>query len=163
MKLLGFKNRMIGWLLLCYLIGYLPLAFSFRLIYPFFLIPAAPVEKFNYVAGIVATIQPAILLYVVYSSFAYLNRVNTDSLVNRWIKKSTQDIRRVALALLIYQAKELLDYLTFENVVPDCFDVVWFLFLWEILPILILLGWAFIGNYANENNKTCPQEGTLPM
>lgn len=144
MKLLGFKERMIGWLMLYVALGFIPLAFTEALIHPFLLTPAAEVEKYNYARNIVDCIKPAILLHVLYASFLYLGQVNIDPTVNNWIKKSTQDVGKVVLALIAYHGKELLDYLAYENAVPECFNPAAFLFLWELLPVFLLLLWAII-------------------
>ena len=142
MHLLSFKKLMIGWLMLYISIAFLPLAFSSKLINPFFLTPESVVEKYNYVAGLVHAIQPAILLFVLYSCISYLNQVNLDTLLNNWIKVSFKDVSRVVMALMLYQFKELLDYMVFENVVPTCLNPFWFLFFWEFMPIVILMVWA---------------------
>jgi hypothetical protein len=142
MHLLSFKRLTMGWLMLYISIGFLPLAFGSKLINPFFLTPENEVEKYNYVAGLVHSIQPAILLFVLYSCISYLSQVNIDSALNNWIKVSFKDVSRVVMALLLYQFKELLDYMVFENVVPECFSPFWFLFFWELLPIVMLMVWA---------------------
>lgn len=142
MLLLGFKNRMIGWLMLYVSIGFIPLAFSGKIINPFLLTPEAAVEKYNYAAGIISNVQPIILLYVLYACIKYLSKVNIDTLLNNWIKKSIQDVARVVVALLLYQVKELADYMVFENVVPDCFSAFWFLIFWEFCPIALVMVWA---------------------
>lgn len=125
-------------------IGFMPLAFTGKIIYPFLLTPAADIEKFNYVSHIVDCIQPCILLYVLYASIIHLSRINIDQRVNTWVKKSTQDVGRLVIAILIYQVKELFDYLTYENTIPECFNQTWFLFLWELLPVAVLLFWALM-------------------
>lgn len=144
MLLLGFKNQMIGWLMLYITIAFIPLAFSADLIHPFLITPSASIEKYNYAAGIVDKIQPCLLLYVLYSSLSFLGLVNVDSTINNWIKKSTQDVSKVVLVVFFYQVKELCDYLLFENVVPCCISQFWFLILWELLPIVIIMVWAIL-------------------
>lgn len=150
MLLLGFKNRMIGYLMLYISMGFIPLAFSGELIRPFLLTPGAEVEKYNYAAGIVNSVQPGLLLYVLYACLGYFSTVNLDSTVNDWIKTSIQDVGRVVLALLIYQVKELADYLIFENVVPDCFSAFWFLIFWELCPIGIILAGALAASKSDK-------------
>lgn len=132
-------------------IGYLPIAFSGRVIYPFPLTPNAGIEFYNYAAGIVICAQPIILLFLLRSVLLYFQRVNLDRRINDWIKKSTQDVLKMVFAVLLFRIKELGDYLFFENVVPSCFDPFWFLVAWEIAPVVLLITWALI-SAKRENN-----------
>lgn len=144
MRLLGFKNQIIGWLILYIILGFVPLAFSGEIIHPFLITPEADVEKYNYAAGIVDTLQPCLLLYLLWASIDFLNHVNIDPKVNDWIKKSTQDVSAIVLALLFYQIKEVVDYLLFENVVPECVSQIWFLVVWELMPVITIMVWAIL-------------------
>lgn len=148
-RMLGFKNRMIGWLMLYVSIGFIPLAFSGELIRPFFLTPDAEVEKYNYAANVVRAFQPIMMLYVIIAMLNYIGQVNIDERVNEWLRCSIADIKRVVFAVLLYRIKELADYLVFENVVPACFSPFWFLIFWELIPIAILMLWAVVAPRLN--------------
>lgn len=147
--MLGFKNRIIGWLMLYVSIGFIPLAFSGELIYPFFLTPEAEVEKYNYAANVVRCFQPIMMLYMITALLNYISEVNIDQHLNNWLRDNLADIKRVVIAVLLYRIKELADYLVFENVVPACFSPFWFLIFWELMPIAILMLWAVVAPRLN--------------
>lgn len=144
MKLLGFKEMVKGWLVFSLALGFLPLAFTEKIIHPFLLTPAAEVEKYNYVAHIVVCIVPIILLGVAYAIVSYYSKINIDERLNKLVKNNNKSISRLLLALIIYYVKELFDYLTYENAMPECFNHAWFLILWELLPVFLLLFWALV-------------------
>src|SRR6478735_8908302 len=105
MQLLGFKNWVIGWIMIHLCLGYLPLAFSGVLIHPFLLTPGAEIEKFNFIAGIVDCIQPIVGFGILHSVLLHFSRINIDRSVNEWVAQSLEDIDRVVLAMLIFRSK----------------------------------------------------------
>lgn len=138
------------WLILFICMGFISMAFSGKVIHPFLLTPEIPIEKYNYIAGMTLEIILAILLYTLYSAFHYILTLIVDYRLPLSKYKIKLTIR-IILGVLIYQLKEFIDYISFGNVMPNCFDEFWFIVIWEIAPIVIILLWAILSMRKKKN------------
>lgn len=142
MQLRWYKEVVVVLVILFSGIKWLTLAAPDDIIRPFFLAPLVEIEIYNYIAGIIRIIAPILLLAVILLNQWFTAKVNFDRAVNRWIKKVTQDVSIWTKALIVYQVKELFDFIAFYNMVPDNVDYALFLFGWEFLPFAAILLFA---------------------
>lgn len=142
MKLKWFKHISIGGMILAHVIKWVPLGTSWAIIHPFLLTPSVEIEGFNYVAGIVGILSQIILLYVILKEIEFSSRVNADRAFTNWVKAVTYEKRPFAKVFIVYQTKELVDFLLFYNVFPESVDYTLFLFFWEFIPFASLLIYA---------------------
>lgn len=169
MKLLGYNKRIISGIGLFFILCFASMGSPSDIIHPFFLIPAAELEIYNYVEHITVWLRFLILFGMLYDTLYYLGRLinalehlelgSVVQKIHKGIKKTTRIARVFTLISIIYCFKELIDYLTYENYIPDCFDHFWFLILWEMLPVAILFIWATLTAYriiyhANNTNNS---------
>lgn len=142
MRLKWYKEAVIALLLMFGLIGWLSVPAPAVKIRPFPFASDVEIEVFNYISGLVQEIAPLFLLAIIVLNQKFITRVNLDQKTNNWIKKSTQDIRVFTLAIIVYQTKEVFDYVVFYNMAPDWLNYAWYLFWWEFFPFAILLVYA---------------------